>query len=61
MLYKYMASSANPAYMKAFGNVMNEMMDWMVNNKSEAAEEWIEKLSAIKWHNYLTPSEAEEN
>lgn len=58
-LYDYMAVSRTPAYMKAFGNVMNEMMDWMIANKADAANEWIEKLSAIKWHNYLTPKEAD--
>ena len=59
MLYKYMASSSNPDYMKAFGAVMNEMMDWMIANKSESAEAWVERLSAIKWNNYLTAAEAE--
>lgn len=59
-LYGYMASSRNPEYMKAFGSVMNEMMDWMVDNKADAASEWIDKLSAIKWRNYLTPHEAED-
>lgn len=59
-LYSYMASSKKPAYMKAFGAVMNEMMQWMIDNEQEAAEEWIGKLCAIKWNNYLTPKEAAE-
>ena len=59
MLYDYMAVSRTPAYMKTFGNVMNEMMEWFIANKADAAQEWIEKLSAIKWNNYLTPKEAE--
>ena len=58
-LYKFMANSNEPDNMKAFGNVMNEMMDWMIANKPEAASEWIDKLSAIKWKNYLTPKEAD--
>ena len=58
-LYGYMANSKEPDNMKAFGNVMNEMMDWMIANKPEAAMEWVDKLSAIKWKNYLTPKEAE--
>ena len=59
MLYDYMAVSRTPAYMTTFGNVMNEMMEWFIANKADAAQEWIEKLSAIKWNNYLTPKEAE--
>ena len=59
-LYGYMATSRKPEYMKAFGSVMNEMMDWMIENKTEAASEWVDKLEAIKWRNYLTVSEAEE-
>lgn len=58
-LYNYMATSNNTEYMKAFGNTMTEMMDWMIANKPEEAEEWIEKLCSIKWDNYLTQREAE--
>ena len=58
-LYSFMAGSNDPANMKAFGNVMTEMFMWMADNKPEAAQEWMDKLSAIKWHNYLTPKEAE--
>lgn len=58
-LYEYMAQSREPKNMKAFGHVMNEMMDWFIANKPEAANVWIEKLESIKWKNYLTPSEAD--
>lgn len=58
-LYDYMAQSKDPKNMKAFGHVMNEMMDWLIANKADAAQAWIEKLESIKWKNYLTPSEAE--
>ena len=58
-LYDYMAQSKDPKNMKAFGHVMNEMMDWLIANKPEAAQAWIEKLESIKWKNYLTPAEAE--
>ena len=54
-----MANSNDPANMKAFGKVMTEMYMWYADNKTEAANEWLEKLSAIKWNNYLTPKEAE--
>ena len=58
-LYEYMAQSKDPKNMKAFGHVMNEMMDWLIANKPEAAQAWIEKLESIKWRNYLTASEAD--
>ena len=58
-LYEYMATSQEPDNMKAFGHVMNEMMEWMMVNKPEAAQNWIEKLESIKWKNYLTQKEAD--
>lgn len=58
-LYDYMAQSREPRYMKTFGHVMNEMMDWMIANKPAEAQEWIDKLASIQWINYLTPKEAE--
>lgn len=54
-----MSKSGNPTYMKLFGSVMNEMMEWMIANKPDAAQEWMDKLCAIKWDNYLTQKEAE--
>jgi len=58
-LYDYMAASRDPKNMKAFGCVMTEMMDWLMANKPDVAEEMIDKLESIKWHQYLTPKEAE--
>lgn len=58
-LYVMMAQSGNVAYMHAFGNIHKEMMAWMIANKPDLAEEWIEKLCAIRWNNYLTTKEAE--
>lgn len=57
-LYNYMASSNEPKYMMLFGEIENEMMDWMIKNQPQAAEAWIEKLCAIKWEQYLSKSEA---
>ena len=59
MLYEYMATSQKPEYMKAFGHVMSEMMEWTITNKAEMANDYIEKLCSIKWKNYLTQKEAE--
>lgn len=58
-LYSTMANSQNPANMKLFGKVMTEMFMWYADNKPEIASEWLDKLESIKWHNYLTPKEAE--
>ena len=58
-LYDYMANSRNPKNMKAFGCVMTEMMDYLIANKPDVAEDMIDKLEAIKWRQYLTPKEAE--
>lgn len=60
MLYRYMASSNDVRYMRTFGNVHKQMMEWMIENKPEMAEEYIEELCAIKWEQYLTKKEATE-
>lgn len=58
-LYDYMAQSRDPRNMKAFGCVMTEMMDWLIANKPDVAEEMTDRLESIKWRQYLTPKEAE--
>ena len=58
-LYNTMAVSGEPRYMKLFGDVMNEMMAWVIKNQPSAAEQWIEKLCAVKWEQYLTRAEAQ--
>lgn len=59
MLYDYMSTSKKTEYMMAFGKVMSEMMDDMIANSPSKAEEYIDKLCAIKWQNYLTQKEAD--
>lgn len=58
-LYDYMAQSRDPKNMKAFGCVMTEMMDYLIQSKIDIAEEMVDKLEAIKWKQYLTPKEAD--
>lgn len=58
-LYDKMANSNEVAFMRTFGNVHKEMMEWFIANKPELAQEWLDKLESIKWKNYLTPKEAE--
>lgn len=59
-LYNYMSVSGNSKYMKVFGKVMQEMMDWFIINKPDTAMMLIDKLESIKWKNYLSRSEADE-
>jgi hypothetical protein len=59
MLYDYMAQSRDPKNMKAFGKVMTEMMEAMLEKMPAEAQEMIQKLEAIRWNQYLTPKEAE--
>lgn len=58
-LYDYMANSRDPKNMKAFGCVMTQMMDVMIQKLPSEAEEMVDQLESIKWHQYLTPKEAE--
>lgn len=58
-LYNLMANSNNVDFMHVFGQVHKEVMEWAIVNKPDLAQEWIEKLEAVRWHNYLTPKEAE--
>ena len=57
-LYDYMAVSNEPKYMMLFGDVMKCMMEDAINNNTSKAEEWIDKLEAIKWKEYLSKAEA---
>lgn len=57
-LYNTMENSHEPKYMSIFGETMKVMMDGMIALKPELAQEYIERLSAIKWFNYLTKKEA---
>ena len=59
-LYQHMETSGQVSHMKTFGNVMNSMMYWMIENKPECAEIYIESLCAVKWEQYLTKTEAQE-
>lgn len=58
-LYNMMAGSDKVENMHVFGQVHKEMMEWMIANKPELAQEWLDKLESIKWKNYLTPKEAD--
>jgi hypothetical protein len=58
-LYDMMAASNDINYMRTFGKVHKDMMSWMIQNKPDLAEEYINKLESIRWKHYLTQREAE--
>lgn len=58
-LYSKMASGTNVEKMKLFGRVMGDMMEELIRTQPEKAEEYLERLEAVKWKNYLTHKEAE--
>ena len=58
-LYNQMANSNQVAFMKVFGNVHKQMMDWFIVNKPDMASDWLDVLESIKWKQYLSHKEAE--
>lgn len=59
-LYNKMSVSNKPRYMHIFGETMRCMMEDMVDWKPEVAKEYLDKLEAIDWRNYLSKKEAME-
>lgn len=57
--YEYMKNSKDTKNMMVFGRVMTTMVNDMIDSNPSKAEEYICKLEAIKWENYLTEREAE--
>lgn len=57
-LYNKMSTSNKPKYMHIFGETMRCMMENMVEWKPEVAKEYLDKLEAIEWRNYLSKKEA---
>lgn len=58
-LFNLMAGSNKVENMHVFGNVHKEMMEWLIVNKPDLAQEWLDKLESIRWCQYLTPKEAD--
>lgn len=58
-LYEYMANSKKPENMKIFGVVMTSMVMDMIASSPSKAEEYIDRLEAVKWKNFLTAKEAD--
>lgn len=58
-LYDYMSNSKNPRNMMIFGRVMTSMMEDMIVSSPAKADDYISRLEAVKWDNFLSPSEAD--
>lgn len=57
-LYSKLTSSGNTKYMHIFGNTMRCMIVDTIERKPEVAKEYLDKLEAIDWCNYLSRKEA---
>lgn len=57
-LYGKMATSNEPRYMQVFGSTMECMMRDMLELRPDIAQEYLDKLEAIEWYNYLSKKEA---
>lgn len=58
-LYEDMATAKDPRKMMAFGEAEKWVFHKMAKHHPEIAEEWLNKLEAEKWYNYVSKSEAE--
>ena len=57
-LYAEMASSRDTSKMKVFGTAFKQMFDRVADLKPDLAIATLELLSAIEYHNFVTPVEA---
>lgn len=58
-LYNYVINSEDEEKMHVLGNVVKEMMMHIIGSNQTLAQEFIEKLESVKWHNYITDKETE--
>lgn len=59
-LYEEMAKSGMPDKMKIFGEAEKWAFGKMLETSPKTAEQWVDKLEAMNWHNYLSKAEADE-
>ena len=57
-LYTKMSTSSDPNNMHIFGNTMKSMFKDMMELRPDVAQEYLDKLEAINWKNYLSKKEA---
>ena len=59
-LYEDMAKSGMPEKMKIFGETEKWAFGKMLETSPKTAEQWVDKLEAMNWNNYLSKAEADE-
>lgn len=59
-LYEDMAKSGMPEKMKVFGEAEKWAFGKMLETSPKTAEQWVDKLEAMNWNNYLSKAEADE-
>lgn len=59
-LYAKMAASTDVEDMKLFGKAMRKAVSVLAVQMPAMANEIIEELCAVNWHNYITDKEVEE-
>lgn len=59
-LYDNMALSKDPAKMHVFGNAEKWLFPQLAASQPKLARQWLDKLEASEWNNYLSQSEAED-
>lgn len=59
-LYEDMAKSGMPEKMKIFGETEKWAFGKMLETSPKIAEQWVDKLEAMNWNNYLSKAEADE-
>lgn len=59
-LYEDMAESRDAEKMLIFGEAEKWAFGKMSEISPKTAEQWLDKLEAVHWHNYLSKAEAEE-
>ena len=58
-LYDYILNSENNEKMHVLGNMLKSMMDHIISTNPQLAQDYIDMLESVKWHNYLTSKEAD--
>lgn len=58
-LYDYIIHSEDEEKMHVLGKVTKSMMHKFIDNYPQQAREYLDMLQSVKWHNYLTDSEAD--
>lgn len=59
-LFEDMAKSGMPEKMKIFGEAEKWAFEKMLETSPKTAEQWVDKLEALNWNNYLSKAEANE-